>query len=211
MLMFCRSSNFRCNTKTVINADHTIQVIAQYSIEAGQEITNQYMKADKPTLIRRPFLRQKWFFDCMCLRCTDPTERGSHLSSLLCQKPKCGGAFVPSSPLDSESDWVCLECGTVTCKDKVQSVLDSAAQLVANPANEDGLVEHYERVLHKLSSKLHPNNHIMIDLKQKLGVLYGNIEHYSMVTMSRPSKQRKMQLCLDVMDCLAKVVNVFFK
>ena len=138
-MLLVRLSISRCNTKTIINPDYSIQVIAQDRIEAGQEITNQYMKADKPTIIRRPFLRQKWFFDCMCARCSDPTEQ-------------------------------------------------------------------YERVLHQLSSQLHPYNHLMIDVKQKLALLYGNIAQYSMVTMGRPAKQRKVQLCMDVLDCLGKVV-----
>jgi len=36
-------------------------------------------------LKRRTKLREKWFFDCSCSRCSDPTELGSHASSLLCQ------------------------------------------------------------------------------------------------------------------------------
>ena len=141
----------------------------------------------------------------MCARCSDPTECGSHLSSLLCHKPKCGGAVVPSSPLDNQSDWFCLSCGSITCLDRVQSVLGDAAQLISTPVQEDGVVEHYERVLHQLSSQLHPYNHLMIDVKQKLALLYGNIAQYSMVTMGRPAKQRKVQLCMEVMDCQAKV------
>merc|ERR1711892_468547 len=194
-----------CNTKTVINDDHSIQVIAQADIEAGQEITNQYMKADKPTIYRRHFLRQKWFFDCCCPRCSDPTERGSHLSSLLCHRRKCGGSVVPSRPLDNNSDWSCLSCGDITCLDKVQTVLEEAAELIASPAQENGVVEHFERVIHQLSSQLHPYNHLLIDIKQKLALLYGNVAQYSMGNMGRPAKQRKLQLCMEVMDCLGRV------
>jgi hypothetical protein len=39
----------------VINDDHSIQVIAQATIDDAQEITNQYMKADKPTILRDHF------------------------------------------------------------------------------------------------------------------------------------------------------------
>ena len=142
----------------------------------------------------------------MCARCSDPTESGSHLSSLICHKPKCGGAVVPSSPLDNQSNWVCLSCGAVTGLDRVQSVLGDAVRLISTPVHEDDVVEHYERVLHQMSSQLHPYNYLMIDVKQKLALLYGNIAQYSMVTMGRPGKQRKVQLCMDVLDCLGKVV-----
>jgi hypothetical protein len=93
------------------------------------------------------------------------------------------------------------------CLDRVQSVLERAAQLIATPIQEGGAVEHHERVLHQLSSQLHPYNHLMIDAKQKLALLYGNIAQYSMVDMNRPAKQRKVQLCMDVMECLGKVVT----
>ena len=189
----------------MINADHSIQVIAQTSIAEGDQITNQYMKADKPTSIRRPFLREKWFFDCMCPRCADPTECGSHLSSLLCPRPRCQGSVVPSHPLDYESSWACLTCGCVQGQDRVQTVLEGAAALLDCPAEGAGVVEHYEKMLHQLASQLHPYNHLMLGAKQKLALLYGNIPQYSMDTMARPAKQRKMQLCMDVIDCLGKV------
>ena len=90
-------------------------------------------------------------------------------------------------------------------------MLEEAAQLIASPAPGAGVVEHYERVIHQLSSLLHPYNHLLIDVKQKLALLYGNIAQYSMVNMSRPAKQRKVQLCLEVMDCLGKVKILFFR
>jgi hypothetical protein len=209
-LNFVRIVHFSSNTKTVITPDNKLEIIAQTKIEAGEEITNQYMSTDKPTYIRRPYLREKWFFECMCFRCSDPTECGSHLSSLLCAKTKCGGAVVPSNPLDNQSNWFCLSCGAVTCLDRVKSVLECAALLIGTPALEDGVVEHYERVLHQLSSQLHPYNHLMIDVKQKLALLYGNIGQYSMVNMGRPAKQRKVQLCMEVMECLGKVTIYHF-
>ena len=163
------------NTKTIVTHDLKLEIIAQTKISAGEEITNPYMSTDKPTYIRRPYLREKWFFDCTCSRCSDPTELGSHMSSLLCTRSKCRGSAVPSHPLDYQSDWVCLSCGAVTCLDRVQSVLESAAQLMATRVEEEDVVQHYERVIHQLSSQLHPYNHLMIDVKQKLALLYGNI------------------------------------
>ena len=90
--------------------------------------------------------------------------------------------------------------------DSVQSVMEDAVRLISTPVQENGVVKHYERVLHQLSSLLHPYNHLMIDVKQKLALLYGNIAQYNLVTMGRPAKQRKVQLCMDVLDCLGKVV-----
>ena len=87
----------------------------------------------------------------------------------------------------------------------MQSVLKYAAKLIATPAQEEDFVEHFERVLHHLSSQLHPHNHLMIEAKQKLALLYGNIAQYRMVDMGRPARQRKVQLCVEVLDCLGMV------
>lgn len=194
------------NTKTFITPDHHLEMRALTRIEAGQEITNQYMAADKPTFIRRAYLRENWFFDCQCARCSDPTECGSHLSTILCSGAKCGGAVVPANPLDQQTSWVCMECETTLCRERVESILECADELLGIPKVETyDVVEHFEKVIHQLSPLLHPNNHLMINVKQKLALLYGNIPQYTLAGMSRPAKQRKMQCCQDVMDCMSKV------
>ena len=39
----------------------------------------------------------------------------------------------------------------------------------------DGVIEHYERVLSLLDTSLHPGNYLVLEIKQKLALLYGNI------------------------------------
>ena len=39
----------------------------------------------------------------------------------------------------------------------------------------DGVIEHYERVLSQLDTSLHPGNYLVLEVKQKLALLYGNI------------------------------------
>ena len=45
------------------------------------------------------------YFKCLCERCKDPTELGSHLSSLLC--PKCPEILTQLDPLQDDSPWKC--------------------------------------------------------------------------------------------------------
>ena len=45
------------------------------------------------------------YFKCLCERCKDPTELGSHLSSLMC--PKCPEILTQSDPLEDDSPWKC--------------------------------------------------------------------------------------------------------
>ena len=55
-------------------------------------------------------LQADWHFDCMCKRCSDPTECGSFISAVKCFD--CGSDRVlPVDPLDYESIWKCGRCG----------------------------------------------------------------------------------------------------
>ena len=46
------------------------------------------------------------YFHCLCARCEDPTELGSHLSSLVC--PKCPGVMTQAAPLATPpGPWKC--------------------------------------------------------------------------------------------------------
>lgn len=58
----------------------------------------------KGTLKRRDHLNESKFFWCTCERCKDPTELGTHASTLLC--PKCSNGFILSTePLNQDADW----------------------------------------------------------------------------------------------------------
>ena len=199
----------RANTRTVVTRDHRLEIVSECGIAAGEEITNLYMNTDQPTKARLEYLREKWFFNCSCRRCADPTECGSHYSSILCTRQTCCGTVLPYNPLHPASPWHCTYCGDTVDYHTVQAVLEQAAQLVAGAVHDLGVVEHLEHVIHLLSSQLHPNNYILIGVKQKLALLYGNIHQYTMVSMGRPAKQRKLQLCMEVLDCMQKVCLLF--
>ena len=64
-------------------------------IEKGSEIYTTYTHTMNPTLLRRDHLQQGKFFDCECSRCADPTELGTNMSSMKCNK--CDSGFIMSS------------------------------------------------------------------------------------------------------------------
>lgn len=47
---------------------------------------------------RQELLSKMKFFNCKCARCLDPTELGTHFSSIMCQKCE-GGISVSTNPL----------------------------------------------------------------------------------------------------------------
>lgn len=48
-----------------------------------------------PTMLRRDHLKQGKYFDCACPRCSDPTELGTHMSTMKCHK--CDPGIVMST------------------------------------------------------------------------------------------------------------------
>jgi hypothetical protein len=182
-----------------------VEILAKVRIKAGEEITNQYHKPDKAAIIRRQTMREKWFFDCSCVRCSDPTELVSHFSSLLCSNKRCAGPVVSTDTQHITSDWACQICGLIVTIEIVRNILETSETFIDNPAPQDGPVEHFERVLNSLSTVLHPGNYLLQEVKQKLALMYGNMMPYTMNKLSNPARERKIQLCHDVIDSLSKV------
>ena len=193
------------NTVSKVMEDYTVEIRAKTRIRKGEEISNQYMVPDTPAYIRRPVMKEKWFFDCSCPRCLDPTELGSYFGSILCDNRKCGGPVISSDPSNNLSDFHCQKCGKTMSYATVMSVISTSEKMILNNDTKDGVIEHYERILDKLSSLLHPGNYLLLELKQKLGLLYGNIFPHTINRMKRPARDRKVQLCYDVIKQLSKI------
>lgn len=71
---------------------------ATINLKRGEEIFSSYTYALWPTIIRRDYLKESKYFDCKCKRCSDPTELGSHMSTLKCMKCD-NGVIISSAPL----------------------------------------------------------------------------------------------------------------
>lgn len=224
----------RANTKTFKYPDQRLEVRAQVAIARGQEISTQYVQSMKATFSRRPVLKTKWFFDCLCDRCLDPTECGSYMSSLLCTRPApvaarpCGGSVLSQEPTSGEADWLCQACGLAYTSQYVLDIInDITNDLDTDLETDTDSVHHFERILHKYSTILHPNHYILIDTKMKLAQIYGNFAPYKMLTLPRHMMERKiqvklfimqrhkkcfsLQVCQDLLDVISKVDPGFTK
>ena len=67
-------------TKQKINFNLIFNVLTHFG-----KVCSKYVSPLMCTLRRRPLLREDWYFDCCCRRCSDPTELGSYLGAVLCQ------------------------------------------------------------------------------------------------------------------------------
>lgn len=75
-----------------------VQVRAAVPIKASDILYLCYTHSLSPTLLRRDFLADSKFFMCDCRRCADPTELGTHLSTLKCNKCD-NGVIMSTNPL----------------------------------------------------------------------------------------------------------------
>ena len=114
----------------------------------------------------------------------------------------CGGVVVSLEPVYNTNDWACQQCGDIVSYNDAKSIIERSESEIDNPAPLDGPVEHCERVLHSLSSTLHPGNFLL--LTQKLAMMYGNMMPYTLDKMSSPARERKIQPCHDVISSLSK-------
>lgn len=77
--------------------DYRVLLRASVRVAKGGELFGSYTSSLLPTLLRREQLLEGKYFSCACNRCSDPTELGTHMSSLKCSK--CDNGIVVS--LDS--------------------------------------------------------------------------------------------------------------
>uniref|UniRef100_A0A6A7FTB7 Protein msta-like n=2 Tax=Hirondellea gigas TaxID=1518452 RepID=A0A6A7FTB7_9CRUS len=94
------------------NSDHWFSegkfiVRAALPIKYGEAITISYTVCLIGTQSRIKHLSITKLFTCTCNRCKDPTELGTHISSLRCRTCK-SGLVVP--PEINNEDWQCNEC-----------------------------------------------------------------------------------------------------
>ena len=192
------------NTKTLKLPNNVLEVRSVKRIAKGEEIFTQYVSPEKTTNTRRKMLYKKWMFWCDCDRCRDRTECNSYLGALLCPHIKCLGSSVPSNPTDEESDYECEVCGESVSAEYAANIYREAQRDLKTPDSRYDLIQHLERFLFSQRHLLHPNNSLVISVKQKLGTLYG-CHPYTMERLTMPMLERKLQVCLDVLQTLDKV------
>lgn len=70
---------------------------AALPLKKGEELFASYTYSMWPTMIRREYLREGKYFECNCARCSDPTELGTHMSTLKCTKNLCDNGVILST------------------------------------------------------------------------------------------------------------------
>ena len=140
-----------CNARYTINPDNLEMFVrARKVICQGEEISVQYLSALVGNFKRRRKILTEWYFDCLCKRCSDPTECGTFISAIKCFQ--CNGDLLPINSLDYESQWKCDECEMETSCEHVEKIVD-ALQEELDAITSSGQFQEYERFIEKYSGK----------------------------------------------------------
>eukprot|EP00092_Neocalanus_flemingeri_P003775 GFUD01004063.1.p1 GENE.GFUD01004063.1~~GFUD01004063.1.p1 ORF type:complete len:492 (+),score=147.83 GFUD01004063.1:26-1501(+) len=189
-----------CNTLTQeFLGEHKVEIKARFSIAAGSELTTSYIQPTQATVARRQFLFHTWNFWCCCPRCRDPAEGGANLSGLTCS-PSCPGVVLPLSPLDCDSDWVCSECGQARTDMQAQQVMQQTLMEINSFSKENIKAEELEEIICRLEKLLCNTHYVLMEIQQKLMMVY-----MQMKVVDRPAKDRKIQLCHNILQYMDKI------
>jgi len=158
------------NVKTRLKGDQLV-VTAAEDIPAGTPLTALFTDLLWGTAARRDHLLRARCLSCRCPRCCDPSERGSHFSTLRC--PSCGGATLPRAPLKPDPRWECEDCSQPMEASEVMNVHLTLGQ-EASEALAEPSVSGLEGVLARWLPRVHGHHYHLHAVKHTLLQLYAS-------------------------------------
>lgn len=179
-----------CVSNTFITVDggaeHAMRVYASVPIAAGETVYNNYTSTLLGTGARGEHLAVGKYFRCECPRCVDPTELGTHFSSVRCTG--CGTGLVAFDTMAGA--WQCNRCTERPSDERVQLILAEARQL-GELAGFD--VCALEELIVQQTRLLNGNHHLVVDSKQKLAAILRSVCDNS-ARLRRADELRLLQL-----------------
>jgi hypothetical protein len=189
------------NTRLMLDSSHTMTVLASVPIKKNNQIKFNYGREHDPTLTRQAVLLENKFFSCRCERCLDPTELGSHTSSLRC-RPPCDGSMVPGDPLAPDV-WRCDRCAAERPAGEVKQLLDGVAADMEQLDRND--LRAVRKLLVQHTGLLHRNHGMMVDIKQMIISGLGRMPGFLMHELKESDHKEKIVLCNEVLTVLNRV------
>lgn len=203
--------NHSCVSNTchsISSLDFRVRLRTTVKVPPGGELYGSYTHSLLPTMLRREQLLGGKYFACACPRCADPSELGTHMSSLKCHK--CDKGIVMSlDSLDSDSTWKCTHCDFTTSAAAVRKVLQiiqaevDTVEAISGAAGADAIQER-ETVMKKYRSVLHPRHAFNTMLRHSLTQMYGRVEEYLLDDLPDVVLEHKIDMC----HLLLQVLNV---
>lgn len=188
-----------CVANTMVSIDDHFQmkISSNRPIKSGEMVTYCYTNPLWNTSKRRESLLVGKYFNCMCKRCEDSSELGSHMSSLLCSACSEGALIIRNF------NWRCVECNAIEDPIKVEELLADAEVTVKE---SEGNLRLLETTLRRYSKVLHTNHYLLVDLKQNVSAILRKLIMNPAFNPNVELLQRKAQLCGEILEVL-KIVQ----
>ncbi|EDV98138.1 SET domain-containing protein SmydA-8 [Drosophila grimshawi] len=191
------------NTVVALDDQFNMKLYAAVPLATGDIIYASYTNPLMGTSQRQHQLRLSRHMECACTRCLDPTELGTHMSSMKCRECTDGYA-VPD--LSGTGDWHCLgvDCEGVIPAADVHELL---AEVGGAMVEAKGELNAYEALLAQHKPLLHPNHFLLLDIKQNIASILR--AEALMNSLNDPCKKllaRRVELCGDLLPVCRAVV-----
>lgn len=187
------------NTTRTFDIQLNLIVRATVKISKGSHISTSYTDPMWGTANRQLHLTTTKYFTCSCIRCLDPTELQTHLSSLRCTK--CTNGLVLASPTPFKPEiWACNSCSATMSVDFVEQFLKELGEKLITLKNNS--LNASEAFLKSTAVKLSENHYYRSDVKLALAQLYGHggdQQQQDLSDLSKDLLERKEFLCREVL------------
>ncbi|KAH0534345.1 SET domain-containing protein SmydA-8-like [Cotesia glomerata] len=200
--------NCKANCSKSFTEEGGILIRAALPIAKGEHLTMCYTDPLWGVTNRRHHLYQTKLFECICSRCSDPTEFGTMFNALKCAKKDCSGYTLPPTfitPLNLEAlpDYVCNKCEQKTPSSDIDKQLEQIGIELATMKKND--VSFCKNFIAKYSKVLHENHYYLTDVKMALVQLIGQ-QDGGLPACSDEVLSEKIALCKKLDELLRKLV-----
>lgn len=191
------------NTVVALDEEFNLKLYAAVPLESGSIVYASYTNPLMGTSQRQHQLRLARHMECACSRCLDPTENGTHMSSMKCRECSDGYAVCQ---LSESGDWRCtnVDCGAVLPAADVNELL---AEVGGALVEAKGELDVFESLLTQYKQLLHPNHFLLLDIKQTIASILRAAALMS--SLNDPCKTllaRRVELCADLLPVCRAVV-----
>lgn len=193
------------NVKIITRDDFSYICEATTPITQGNEIVTSYHHYYYHlfgTMYRRADIKHTWCFDCICHRCQDPTELGTFVSGVNCEKCKYS-YLLPIQPLDHDTEWSCQSCDHRETNEEVNERLRKFEKEI----DEVKLTEPelLEGLLRRMRYCLHENHYLITDCKRRLIDVWGHVEGWEYNRLTKGQLENKADYCDHLLSLAAKL------
>ncbi|CAB4056231.1 SMYD [Lepeophtheirus salmonis] len=193
------------NIRMTFDDKYHVTVRAGRNIKAGEHLCFMYTHSLWGTMARREHLYLNKFFWCKCLRCEDPSEYGSNISTLVREEKE----LLQRKPLEPNCPWTSRDGSVVITADEVMSEMSIiGAELALLQLN--GTVDEYIQFIDKYEVFLHSNHYHLLTAKHSLLQMLGRSEGHLIQDLPEKMLKLKEDLCRQVIDhCTSSIFHCF--